>query len=71
MKIKKALTILGLDPNIRHSSSKILETFLANTDPSQDIDNAFTLLYFNLNPKFGPTRTKEIVKAIEDRRKRL
>jgi curved DNA-binding protein CbpA len=72
MRLKKALGVLGLDPNERHSSGKILETFLANKDPSQDIEIAFTILYFNPKPEFGPPRTRDIVEAkIEERKKLL
>ena len=71
MKLKKALGVLGLDPNTRHSSGKILETYLANTDPSPDIDIAFTILYFNPKPEFGPPRTRDMVEAKIEERKNI
>lgn len=69
MRLKKALGVLGLDPNVRHNSEKILHTFLANRDLSEDVDNAFTILYFNPTPEFGPPRTMQMVKAAIKQRK--
>jgi len=64
--LKKALLILGLDPNERHSSEKILETFLENKDLSEDLDNAFRILYFK--PVSRPSGIVE--RAITQRRNR-
>lgn len=68
-KLKKTLGVLGLDPEKRHTSQEILKVFLNINHKSKNIDNAFRILYYNLNPASGPPRTMEMVEAAIEQRK--
>jgi hypothetical protein len=63
---ENALRVLGLDPdrNPHFSSKEILDKYLNIKTIDKRIDDAFTILYYNLTPKDGQPRPMELVNNI-------